>query len=52
MPEGYTTESYLRRLCDEAAVRRYGSLNRQVEARLDEEFGLIQRHKLAGFLLL
>ncbi len=52
VPEGYTTESYLRRLCDEAAVRRYGSLNRQVEARLDEEFGLIQRHKLAGFLLL
>ena len=52
VPEGYTTESYLRRLCDEAAVRRYGSLNRQVEARLDEEFGLIQRHQLAGFLLL
>ncbi|MDE2892857.1 MAG: DNA polymerase III subunit alpha [Chloroflexota bacterium] len=52
VPEGYTTESYLRRLCDEAAVRRYGSLNRQVAARLDEEFGLINRHNLAGFLLL
>ena len=52
MPEGYTPESYLRRLCDEAAVRRYGSLNRRVAARLDEEFRLIGRHKLAGFLLL
>ena len=52
VPEGYTTESYLRRLCDEAAVRRYGSLNRQVVARLDEEFRLIDRHDLAGFLLL
>ena len=52
VPEGYETERYLRRLCDEAAVRRYGSLNRQVAARLDEEFRLISRHKLAGFLLL
>ena len=52
MPEGYTAESYLRRLCSEAALRRYGSMSERVEERLDEEFRLIKRHRLAGFLLL
>ncbi|MYB21407.1 MAG: DNA polymerase III subunit alpha [Chloroflexi bacterium] len=52
VPEGYTPESYLRRLCEEAAARRYGSVTPEVGQRLDEEFNLIGRHKLAGFLLL
>ena len=52
VPEGYTAESYLRRLCSEAALRRYGSMSEQVEERLEEEFRLIKRHRLAGFLLL
>ena len=52
VPEGYTPGSYLRQLCYEAAQRRYGSLSRQVRERLDEEFRLIRRHGLAGFLLL
>ena len=52
VPEGYTAESYLRRLCSEAALRRYGSMSKQVEERLGEEFRLIRRHRLAGFLLL
>ncbi len=52
VPAGHTPESYLRRLCEEAARRRYGALTEQVRERLDEEFRLIQRHHLAGFLLL
>ena len=52
VPQGYTPESYLRRLCLEAAQRRYGAVSRQVQERLDEEFRLIQQHGLAGFLLL
>ena len=52
VPEGYTPETYLRRLCEEAAARRYGSVTPKVEQRLDEEFHLIERHELAGFLLL
>ena len=52
VPEGYTVESYLRQLCMEAAVRRYGSISKKVEERLDEEFRLIARHNMAGFLLL
>ena len=52
VPSGYTADSYLKRLCSEAAQRRYGPLTSEVEARLDEEFHLIGKHKLAGFLLL
>ena len=52
VPTGYTAVSYLRRLCSEAALRRYGTVTPDVEARLDEEFHLIGRHRLAGFLLL
>ena len=52
VPEGYTAESYLERLCFEAALRRYGSMSKLVKERLEEEFRLIGRHRLAGFLLL
>ena len=52
VPEGYTPESYLQRLCYEAAARRYGSVPQRVEERLHEEFRLIERLNLAGFLLL
>ena len=52
MPEGFTLIAYLRTLCETAAVRRYGTTSVQVKARLDEEFDLIEKHGLAGFLLL
>ena len=52
VPEGYTPDSYLQRLCYEAAGRRYGSVSRKVAERLREEFRLIEMHNLAGFLLL
>ena len=52
VPEGYTQEGYLRHLCEEAAIRRYGAIDDQVVVRLDEEFRLIRRHNLAGFLLI
>ena len=52
VPEGYTPASYLRRLCYEAATRRYGGVSERVEARLREEFRLIETQGLAGFLLL
>ena len=52
LPEGDSAEGFLRRLCIEAALRRYGSVSAQVMERLDEEFRLIRKHRLAGFLLL
>jgi error-prone DNA polymerase len=51
-PPGYTAESYLEKLCLEAAIRRYGSVTPAVRKRLDEEFELIRKYNLAGFLLL
>jgi error-prone DNA polymerase len=52
LPEGQTPDTYLEKLCLDAAVRRYGAVTPEVRARLDEEFHLIRKHKLAGFLLL
>ena len=52
VPMGYTPQRYLKQLCIEAAIRRYGAITPQIEARLEEEMRLVQRHHLAGFLLL
>ena len=52
VPAEYTPTSYLRQLCEEAAIRRYGSITPRGYARLDEEFTLIERHGIARFLLL
>ena len=52
VPEGYTQESFLERICLEAAQRRYGGLPEKVRTRLQEEMHLIRKHGLAGFLLL
>ncbi|GIS63836.1 MAG: hypothetical protein CM1200mP3_00840 [Chloroflexota bacterium] len=52
VPDGYTPMTYLRRLCDESAIRRYGSINEKVESRMDYEFSLIDKHNLSGFMLL
>ena len=52
LPAGQTPDGYLRRLCEEAARRRYDPLTAEVHERLEEEFRLIAWHGLAGFLLL
>ncbi|XUX00879.1 MAG: DNA polymerase III subunit alpha [Dehalogenimonas sp.] len=52
VPDGFTPDSFLEKLCLDAAVRRYGAITLEVKSRLDEEFRLIRKHKLAGFLLL
>jgi error-prone DNA polymerase len=51
-PAGETPQTYLEKLCQEAAVRRYGSITPQVRTRLEEEFALIKKYSLAGFLLM
>ena len=50
-PDGHTPQTYLEKLCHEAAQRRYGAITPRVQARLKEEFRLIKKHDLAGFLL-
>ena len=51
-PDDHTPLSYLEKLCHEAALRRYGRINWRVRKRLNEEFRLIKKHDLAGFLLI
>jgi error-prone DNA polymerase len=51
-PDGLTPDSYLEKLCHEAAIRRYGAITPEVQQRLAEEFRLIKKYKLSGFLLL
>ena len=51
-PAGFTADSYLEKLCHEAAIRRYGAITREVQERLEEEFRLIRKYNLAGFLLM
>ncbi len=50
-PDGYTPQTYLWKLCYEAAIRRYGVISARIMERLNEEFSLIEKHNLAGFLL-
>jgi error-prone DNA polymerase len=51
-PKGHTPLTYLWELCMRAGLRRYGNLPDSVEERLKEEFRLIEKHNLAGFLLI
>lgn len=52
VPSDYTPLTYLSRLCYEAAQRRYGTISDTVDKRLKEEFSLIEKHDLSGFMLL
>ena len=44
LPPGYTESSYLREICEKAAVRRYGSLTPEGTERLDRDFALLEKH--------
>ncbi len=52
VPDGYTPDTYLAKICCEAARRKYGFIDEKVSARLEEELRLIGKHGLAGFLLI
>ena len=52
VPDGHTPQTYLEKLCYEAALRKYGSITPHVQDRLNQEFRLIQKHNLAGFFLI
>ena len=52
VPNGYSTISYLKEICLEAAYRKYGGLNSKINDRLEEELNLIEKNKLEGFFLL
>ncbi len=50
-PPGHTPISWLRKICEDGAVKKYGGVTEAVRERLDREFRLLEKHNLAGFLL-
>ena len=52
MPDGYTSEQYLEKLCREGLVRRYGEKASQVEERLDYELGVIKKMGYVDYFLI
>ncbi len=54
VPEGYTAESYLRHLCEEGLIRRYGNraTDPKVRERLDYELGIIHTMGFDAYFLI
>jgi DNA polymerase-3 subunit alpha len=52
VPEGETTDSYLRRLCEEGLARRYGRPNGAHHERLAEELRVIAQMGYAAYFLI
>jgi len=51
VPDGETVDSYLERVCYEAARERYDRITPEVDARLREELALVRKRGLSGFFL-
>ncbi len=52
VPEGYELTSYLRHLCEESIVSRYGEDRADVRERLDYELDIIDKANYSGYFLI
>ena len=52
VPDGETTESWLRAECQRGLSRRYGTVTDELQARLDYELGVITTMGYAGYFLI
>jgi len=52
VPEGYTLDTYLRELCEQALPKRYPHDADEARARLDYECDIVQRRGLSGYFLI
>ena len=52
VPEGHTLESYLRELCEQGIVPRYGSRRPDVVERMNYELGVIAHCQYSGYFLI
>lgn len=52
VPDGYTSESYLRKLCEEGLVMRYGDRAPQLKERLDYELDTISSMGFVDYFLI
>lgn len=51
-PEGKTREGYLRELCEEGFVRRYGGGSPELRERLDYELGVLEKLGFTSYFLI
>ncbi len=52
VPDGMTAESYLRHLCEEGALRRYGSVDQRIRDRLQFELQVIESMGFTDYFLI
>jgi len=52
VPEGFTPETYLEKLCQEGLVRRYGNIKKEQNDRLNHELGIINKMGFASYFLI
>jgi len=51
-PQGMTNNAYLRKLCDEGATQKYGSITQNIRARLDYELEVIESTGFVDYFLI
>lgn len=52
VPEGFTTDTYLRHLCETGVMRHYGSLDGEIGERLDYELRVISEMGFTNYFLI
>ncbi|MGE4384354.1 MAG: DNA polymerase III subunit alpha [Endomicrobiaceae bacterium] len=52
VPEGFTPETYLEKLCKEGLIRRYGNVKKEQTDRLNHELGIINKMGFASYFLI
>jgi len=54
VPEGYTAKTYLRHLCEEGAIQRYGNraASQEVRERLEYELGVVHKMGFEAYFLI
>ena len=51
-PQGMTNNAYLRKLCEEGAIRKYGSISQNIRERLDYELEVIESTGFVDYFLI
>ena len=51
-PQGFTNSTYLRKLCEEGAIRKYGSITQNIRDRLDHELKVIENTGFVDYFLI
>ncbi len=51
-PQGFTNGAYLRKLCEEGAIQKYGSITQNIRNRLDHELKVIENTGFVDYFLI